>query len=192
MACLICGSRNASEKLYTYSEPDKYELWAGIKNVRREWRRCGVCGLCSQYRNYKLSILETIYQSGYRDPGFRDETIDQAFKRINSLPEHDSENYQRVEWLNGVLPMTEGTMLDIGAGIGVFANAMRNEWKVDCVECNEYSIDFIRKTIGLECKKEISGMYDLITAVHVLEHISDPDKFLKVLREHVDGYLLIS
>ena len=144
MACMICGSQNASEKLFRYNEPDKYELWMGIKHVAREWRRCGVCGLCSQYRNYPLAVLEGIYKSGYRDPGFRNETIAQAFERINSIPPEFSENVQRVEWLDDVLPMIEGSLLDIGAGIGVFAHAMRSEWKVACTEENEYSLDFIK------------------------------------------------
>jgi hypothetical protein len=195
MACLICGSRNASEMVFKYDEPDKYELWMGIKKPHREWRRCGLCGLYSQYRNYPLSVLEPIYKSGYRDPGFRSETIAQAFERINAIPTELSENAQRCEWLNDVLPLTEATLLDIGAGIGVFAHAMSKEWQVACIEENIYSIDFINNVLMIPCFPNMHvsacGMYDLVSCVHVLEHISKPVEFLESIKPHCGDYLFV-
>lgn len=130
MACIICGSHNNSKKVWDYFEPDKYEQYVGIDRIKRRWQQCGGCGIYRQYRNYKIEILSEIYKNGYRDKRFRGETIDNAFNRIMLIPLESSENKQRVEWLKDVLPMTEGTMLDIGSGIGVFPFLMKDEWEV--------------------------------------------------------------
>jgi len=191
MACMICGSHNNVSTVFTYDEPDKYETAMGITRVSRKWCECNSCGIFRQYRNYKLELLNPIYKKIYRSKEFRGETIENAFNRIVGKTDECSENNERVQWLKNALPMTEGTMLDIGSGIGVFPYAMSDEWDVTCVEENEDSVLFIN-SINIPCLEEITNeAYDLVTLVHVLEHIEDLHGFLFKIKEHCNEFLFI-
>ena len=191
MACVICGSHNNAKKLFEYFEPDKYEKYVGIERIRRKWMQCG-CGVCRQYRNYHIEILSDIYKTGYRAKSFRGETIENAFNRLMLLPLERSENKQRVEWLQDVLPMTEGTMLDIGSGIGVFPYLMKKEWDVTCVEENQDSILFINSKLDIPCVEQVTEeVFDLVTLVHVMEHIEDLPGFLGKIYKHAHEFLFM-
>lgn len=192
MACIICGSLNNTKKVWDYFEPDKYEKYVGIDRIKRRWQQCGGCGIYRQYRNYKIEILSEIYKHGYRDKKFRGETIENAFNRIMLMPLETSENKQRVEWLKDVLPMTEGTMLDVGSGIGVFPFLMKDEWDVTCVEENADSILFINSKLGMPCVEQVKEeKFDLVTLVHVLEHIEDLPDFLAKIYKHAHEFLFV-
>lgn len=71
-----------------------------------------------------------------------------------------------------------GRLLDVGAGTGYFANAMkRRGWQVDAVEKNAGARTFAMKRFALEMQPEEAlpgmeeGSYDVITLWHVMEHI---------------------
>jgi hypothetical protein len=191
MACVICGSQNNSKPVVEFFEPDKYELAMGINKSRRKWVRCGNCGIYRQYRNYRIELLEPIYKDIYRSKEFRGESIEEAFNRIMALPVNESENEERVRWLKDALPITEGTMLDIGSGIGVFPSAMSDEWDVTCVEENRHSILFLN-AINLPCVEQVTDeRFDLVTLVHVLEHIEDLKGFLGKAIRHSNEFLFV-
>jgi len=182
--CSICGNEKFLT-VHSYSEPDKYESWVGIQNVNRCWVRCMKCGFYMQIRNYELSELEKIYKHGYRDKKFRGESIEHAFKRI--INAEKSENESRYLWFAMNIEYTENKrVLDIGSGIGVWPHLLkRAEYDVECVEENEVSINFLYEQLGLSCFNgldSVSGQYDTVTLLHVLEHIEDPDSFLKKVR----------
>ena len=173
-------------------KPDKYERWMGITDVRRRWRKCLGCGLWHQLRNYSLTDLDKIYEDGYRNVNFRGETIEQAFHRIISIP--NSENDTRVNLLTSMLGVPEN-LLDIGSGLGVFPFRMRQMGtEVFCVESNKDSIGWI-KDLGMPCSDEIPdyAKFEVISIIHVLEHIEDPIKFLRDLHVPLrsDGKLFI-
>lgn len=177
MNCVVCGS-NGWLNNSVMTQPDKYEKWVGITDVKRCWRKCLGCKLWHQRRNYPLKDLEVIYRNGYRHPDFRGETIKQAFERIIDIK--DSENDTRVKWLTSSIDIPEA-MLDIGSGIGVFPYRMTEYGcHVWCVEENEYSLEFIN-SLGIKCIRGIPyySKFGLVSLVHVLEHIEDPIGFLK-------------
>lgn len=180
MACLICGS-NVSEPVFAYTKPDKYESWQGIWNILRKWSRCTVCDFHFQTRSYDLSELEGIYKEGYRSKTFRGETIESAFNRISKRP---TENEKRVKFVQYAINLTDKTVLDIGAGIGIFANSIKDDcMSVECVEENKLSVKFIQNTLGIRCYEGIpDAEYDVVTLIHILEHITDPDAFLRQLK----------
>jgi 2-polyprenyl-3-methyl-5-hydroxy-6-metoxy-1,4-benzoquinol methylase len=191
MACLICASKNAQEIVAAYDGPDQYEAYMGLNHAQREWWRCGKCGHYHQTRNYDLWLLEKIYENGYREPKFRGKTIDQAFDEIVSIPWRDSENKQRSEWFSTFT--AHETVLDIGAGIGVFPVLLKDfGYDVECVETNRISREFLA-TKGIKCYSEIpvDRSYWAVSLVHVLEHIAEPDDFLKAVKKVCRRHLFV-
>jgi len=189
--CKLCRG-HFWERAHSYLKPDKYEEWVGLTEITRCWNRCLACGLYHQFRNYPLGQLEKIYETGYRHPDFRGETIKEAFDRIIAIP--DSENDVRVKWLIDTIGVP-GAMLDIGSGLGVFPYRMKEEGTaIWCTEENYDSLGFI-PTLGLKCVKGIPyyAKFDLVSIVHLLEHIEDPIVFLKGLHKVIqtNGRLFI-
>lgn len=175
---MICRNQDFTRKLVT-NTPDKYEKYQGLKNIKREWRRCAGCHFYYQVRNYPLKKLEEIYRNGYRHAAFRGETISEAFKRTSR-----SENNLRVDFLKKTIGLEGKKVLDIGSGIGIFPESIKTVCDVECVEENDLSIDFIRKDLGMVCHTGIPDKkFDLVTLIHVLEHIEKPDDFLKHVHE---------
>lgn len=73
----------------------------------------------------------------------------------------------------------KGSLLDIGAGNGYFANYMKNKnWLVDGVEPNITARKYAQNNFSIELKDEDfldeteHEKYDVITMWHVLEHVS--------------------
>lgn len=179
MKCALCENSDLEFSHFSPS-PDKYEKWMGITGVERSWNYCGDCSLWHQIRNYPLSELEKIYEDGYRNKDFRGETIKEAFDRIMGILH--SENNARCKWLIDTMGVPE-TILDIGSGIGVFPYRMKQLGSaVLCTEENKDSLAFIND-LGIKCVKGIPdyAKFELVSLVHVLEHIEKPISFLKDL-----------
>ena len=78
------------------------------------------------------------------------------------------------------------TLIDIGAGTGAFAGYMQKlGWKVHGFEPNDRAREIAWKSYGLNIEK-ISAMFefpqrsaDVVTMWHVLEHVHDPEKYLR-------------
>ena len=192
MACLICGCKNAQEEVHKYFDPDKYEAYMGIKDVWRVWWKCGNCGHYKQTRNYPLADLEEIYKHGYRDEKFRGKTIESAFEEVKNLSSSESENIDRCGWFYH-RTQRNTSVLDVGSGLGIFPHRLKKfGYEVECVEENELSQDFISKHLGLTCYNSIPDkQYWNTSLVHVLEHIENPDEFLKKIRGITKRHLFI-
>lgn len=171
------------------SKPDKYERWVGLKDIERHWVWDNYRQCWHQKRNYPIEVLERIYLLGYRDEGFRGETVEEAFKRIQKLPYGQSENRYRVNWF--LRHFKQGRLLDIGAGLGVFAYELKTHgWDVEATEENLYSKSFIRGKLMIPCyaPHDVIDEYDVVSVIHVLEHIKDLSAFFRYLKRHVkDG-----
>ncbi len=98
------------------------------------------------------------------------------------------------------LDLTAGRVLEIGAGVGYVSHLlMKQGWNVDSLEpgtgyeahWERYGIEVINDFFPSEKAK---GPYDLIVSYAVLEHISDPVKFLKDIATHLTpgGTLLLA
>lgn len=193
--CHVCGH----EKFFTvhsYNEPDRYEKLAGIQEVNRCWVRCMKCGFYLQIRNYDFADLKKIYTNGYRDRHLRGESISEAYERIINIK--NSENQDRFIWFATNAKYADSTsVLDIGSGLGVWPAVLRDAgYDVNCVEINEASVDFIYEKLGLMCFENLDsvyGAYDVVSMIHILEHIEHPKMFLKEagFRIKKGGYLFV-
>ena len=80
----------------------------------------------------------------------------------------------------------KSSILDLGAGTGDFLQkAQKRGWQIKGVEPNQGAIILARKkNIELvEHINKISGLYDVITMWHVLEHVYELDTYLKFLKK---------
>lgn len=172
-------------EIFSYNKPDKYEEYCGITNVDRKWWYDGNGDFYYALRNYKVRQLDPIYTKGYRDPKFRKETIQETFERIATLPIDKSENRKRFSWFNANINFQRGKVLDIGSGFGVWPHLLKVAgWDVECVEPNEDSARFINNELHIPCRNEffspdMDRTYDVVSIVHVLEHISTPRQFIR-------------
>lgn len=81
-----------------------------------------------------------------------------------------------------------GAWLDVGGGLGAFANLiqeMRPDWKVTLNELNPQSIEIARSLFNFDVVNDDPGKllaagerFDVVSSVAVLEHIPEPYEFL--------------
>lgn len=196
LSCYLCGSDGRVKRVYNSS--DKYEKLIGINKDVRVWYVCQSCGLTWQTNSLTESNLKDIY-SHYRDTSFRNESVKEIFLRIDNLDQKESENEYRFRWFSKHVGIEKGCLLDIGSGFGIWPNVMvRHGWEVVCVEPNEESCKFINEYLNIPCSatyglEDVGNGYNVISLVHVLEHISNPIKMLKEINERLvkDGRLFV-
>jgi 2-polyprenyl-3-methyl-5-hydroxy-6-metoxy-1,4-benzoquinol methylase len=96
---------------------------------------------------------------------------------------------QKRKLIEKVTGLAKGTLLDVGAGTGAFAGAMKAAgWQVTGLEPDEDARAVGKKEYGIELSP-ISGFYDLpaasfdgITLWHVLEHVHDLNGYIVKLK----------
>ena len=158
---------------------------------------CMNCGLVYQSPRMTESELDTFYRHEYRqiyqgseDPGKIDLTVQQARAKVlvNILKEVGIEKVQR--------------FADIGSSSGLLLERIRDEYQCQIVgiEPGRAYRDYTEKR-GLKVYDTLKAaedagepVFDLISLIHVLEHIPDPIRYLKNLREKylaLDGNILI-
>lgn len=92
------------------------------------------------------------------------------------------------------------TLLDVGAGNGYFVSLASNEFAFDAkgLEMSKKEIQFAKDVVGVDLINEDVAQhrmnYDVVTSFNVLEHVSDPQRFLSALVKRVNpgGILVIT
>lgn len=194
--CYLCHSDGVIRRIHNSS--DKYQKLIGIFDDVRIWYICPSCKLHWQTNCLTESNLKDIY-SHYRDTSFRNESLKEIFLRIDNLHLPESENEYRYQWFRNHIGMSNGTVLDIGSGFGIWPNILsRHGWDVVCVEPNKESCDFIKEYLNLPCSssyglEDVGNGYDVISLVHVLEHIDRPLELLNDIKKAMNpgGALLV-
>lgn len=81
------------------------------------------------------------------------------------------------------LPDEPGSMIDVGCATGELMLVAKDAgWRVSGVEPSEHGRNIARQygTVHRDCD-EVDETFDVVTSVHVLEHVSRPVDFLKQL-----------
>ena len=151
------------------------------KNITPEWKKI----VDSIYRSYTVYYQadgseQLVFIKGRPIP--RSHRIIAALLEQHTLPDN-------------------GRLLDIGCGNGSFLRAFHQHqpwWTMSGSEINDHDRGIIESISGFDtlwcCSpKEISGKYDLISMIHVLEHIISPISFLTDVKNRLsdDGLILI-
>jgi SAM-dependent methyltransferase len=183
-ACQLCGS----DQFETVSERDRHG--APLKTV--------LCLGCGNITNDPIpgdEELAAFYRSNYRTEykGAAQPRMRQIWRNFGRLERHIAEN--RAFYAG------RKACLDLGSGSGEFM-FMAGAIGIDCigVEPNAGYAAYSRETLGLnvlvqtlEETRFADGQFDLIRLSHVMEHMRDPVRSLKVLRNWLadDGILYI-
>ena len=159
--CPICDSVRFAKLRFCKNPADPF------------WRKCKNCkSIYARDIPDSRTIVE--HYEGYYDginleiPDFVRSNLD---KRVNSLNEYRTE-------LNNIL--------DIGFGAGIFLEAAQDQGWI--CSGTEYSPDSIRIAIskrwnvhkGDLSEGDLSGPYDVVAAIEVLEHVSNPVSILNL------------
>lgn len=104
---------------------------------------------------------------------------------------------KKIKLISKLVP-NKGKLLDYGSGTGHFLKATKsNNWESTGVEPDASARRFAIDKLNLSVEQEIpdqKGHYDIITAWHVLEHVSEFEKTVKKLKKILkpDGYLILA
>ena len=157
------------------------------------------CNLCDHWFGQHTLDLSGLYTKDYVDATYGGIAgMAERLAKILALPPEKSDNAGRVSRIQAFVEdrFTSGhhqqTLLDIGAGIGVFPTAMKAlGWQVVAVESDPRTAKHLQENVGVQAlsvdlltlsPKDI-GLFDLITFNKVLEHVEDPVALLSHARE---------
>jgi len=172
---------------------DNFELYVGIDwndigdKIPFEYMRCNDCDLVFQSKRMKNP--NQYYQSYYR--------------KLLRVPIEDEliSEWLRAERTSTFLMRSIVSMdkcLDVGCSAGYLLQMMKDIYgcEVTGVELSEEYSNYAQEHLGLTVVPtiyDLSDKYDLITMVHILEHINDPYPYLLRIKELLadDGLLYI-
>lgn len=181
--CIICGEINF-EKI---ADRDRYGMWCPV----------GVCNVCGNIQSpsyYTQTTLNNFYSSYYRSiygPSspevlFR-KTMQSAEKILKILEKFIDKGSKKLK------------VLDIGCGAGGLLKVFKDN------EFEELGVDFDKLYLSYAKSRDLNvklgsleslapnDQFSIIILSHVLEHISNPQAFLKALTPHLsdDGIIYI-
>jgi SAM-dependent methyltransferase len=193
--CKNCNIGGGISLIDITTEKDTYLDYLSIdySNIKREYIKCNNCGLI--YRTIIMDEMEKeLLYKHFRDESLRNETKEEYFERITSLPIKDSENYDKCQFLKRYIKNdANNKILDIGCGAGVFLYAFKNifdKWNTIGVEPTKDFSD-IAKDKGIHILNEyldentFDYTFDLISMNHVLEHLDNYFDMLNMLKKYM-------
>jgi len=160
--CPFCGSNGPWDIATQPISPEEAEVY------ERDENRYSFCHCGGHFQNPVLTdaTIEEFYRGTYRTIH---PDLFQADKRAERIFPH--------------LPRRIGSMLDVGCAAGALMRlAKESGWRVAGVEPNENSKKQAEQFGSVyRDLAEVDKAFDLVSAVHVLEHVSDPLMFLRQL-----------
>lgn len=182
MRCIICGGKKFKKVSLKVRDSNNYKV---IK--------CQNCGFF-QLNPIPLKIEEkSFYDQNLQVKNIR-EPSDAGVMEKKSL----SDTKRRAEMVSKYI-QKNSTILDIGSGYGFFIKEMEKRgYNITGIEVSKERREISSKVtktkvldIDLFENDTILPNFDYITLFHVLEHISDPIGFLKIIRKHLNKKLII-
>ena len=202
-----CGELDTSTVLEYRSAPEGENTF-DLKGAAydREYRRCNICGHFFSRHNMDLSDL---YSEQYVDVAYDGgQRLQTRLDQILALPPEKSDNAARVANINQFFERlepdspSEKSVLDVGAGIGVFGKLMQEYgWTVHGIEPDPRNVEHLKKYVGIDATASdffdldpsSLGRFSLISFNKVLEHIENPIPMLVRAKEFLlpDGVVYV-
>lgn len=189
-----CGN-TAYRQVFVYTEPPEGEIRfpSAAAGYRRTVLRCPACGHYVSRHDMDISGL---YAGEYVDATYGDD-MRRVFERIIGLPVGQSDNEGRAQavmafagsWFRGRGAGFVPSLLDVGAGLCVFAWRMRREgWTCMALDPDARAVRHAREVAGVAAvhadfvRDAVQGNYDVVSFNKVLEHVVDPVGMLECAR----------
>lgn len=171
--CPNCGSDNISKFASGITLASGiFEVMPGVpadSAIFSDYDSCKICGLV--FQNPRMSDLEIakFYSQGY-------------YQRIINMNEEEKEvdEKKRAENDSEIIKKNLGKVeshLDIGCGRGYLLSAIGAKIRVG-VESEESRVKRGKLIVYKDLDDIKEGKFDLVTAIHVLEHVSSPAGYL--------------
>lgn len=191
-ACTICGMVRWSLKYpaTTGDRPlsiDEFACTTSAVNVHDDIYECGNCGLMSSETDLDRDQIIEMYT----------EVTDQDY-----LAEED-ERRRMFNWILGRLEdrSSPGDLLEFGSNVGLFLDVARGRgWNPVGIEPSTWAVAEGRRRFGVDLRvgtieeAPLTGRYDAVVMLDVLEHLADPAVGLQRARRLLkdDGLLVLS
>jgi 2-polyprenyl-3-methyl-5-hydroxy-6-metoxy-1,4-benzoquinol methylase len=139
--------------------------------------RCDECALV--FSNPQVD--ESVVLDEYREGGSNDLWVDV----LTSPRQLELDREKFAEILDELAPHRgDGRLLDVGTSIGLFLRmALDRGWTGLGTEFGRRALAYARDEIGVEAVdtpiEELTGEYDVVTVLSVLEHVNEPRAFLR-------------
>jgi len=197
VGCCLCGS-DAKSVLFAQEGFDPYlkTISEDLEKIPRFWCVCDNCGFVYRSPTLEDHELARLYEH-YEEEIFKSTTPDAYFDKIVGIPDAESENVQKINWLKETLgeqgpgkPAAEMSVLDVGCGGGTLLYAIFE--KLGCtdlcgVEMNKAYAGLAARRLDADIRNQSysSGMFertfDLVVNTKVLEHVPKPGAFIREL-----------
>ena len=201
--CSFCNNKKFLIK-FKYSHPPKNEINFNIKS--KNYKRSLIsCTNCNHFFSKHKINLNNFYSGKYNKMNYEGKLYEKLLKII-SLPKRKSDNYFRVERIKNFKlkyfdKKAKISLLDIGSGLGVFPYSIKKKTSWDCVSIDpdKSSVNHIKNNLKIKAhhgnffKIRYFKKFNLITLNKVLEHVSNPIKFLKKTKNNLqkDGIVYL-
>lgn len=193
MKCYFCGRKGLTviAKNHHFSK-------SGIDVVR-----CSKCESSYDYPLHNQRALNKFYtkidfdhrkQLGKKSNGFLRKMVSSFLSSIYLSPMHlkvrARTRMRHIEKLVKNGELNRGSVLEIGPGRAVLMKYLKDAgWKTEGIEINKKLIKHVKDEYNIKLKenvKELNGKkFDLILMFHVIEHMADPIKEVKKLKEYL-------
>jgi len=197
--CHICGKDNLCEV-------EKYSTLKRVTSDCQPWKSggqlfyCEKCGSIQKIIDEKwLKEIQEIYDA-YSIYELSNGEEQPVFEKATGIPKTRSSKLIE-QFLNVIKLPDQGDLLDVGCGNGALLKSFskfKPEWKLAGSELSDKYFEEILQIDNVEnvysCPIEnIDRKFDVVTMLHLLEHISNPIDFLKKTRGLLNdnGILLI-
>ena len=181
--------KNNIKTIYTYTCKPKGEPDYKIKNYLRKIVQCKKCN--HFYAVHKINT-SSLYKKNYSHIS-HGKNLMTKFKKILSLKKN-SDNFYRVNRILSFFKKLRNkkvSLLDVGSGLGIFLYSLKKKvnWKLSGIEPDFNFYNFSKNDLNLRIyndyfyKKKFNEKFEIITLNKVIEHVKDPDKFLKKIRK---------